>query len=413
MRVYVPLFWSNEGSLVFSLDRGNPGIGGTFFTTVQFGILLAQHRPDWDVAFVHRQPVRSEQSPANLRTVVHADFQEFLDRGEGRRRDVVISGAWLSRSIAPGTIARHPARHIFWSRHPFDQYVREITVKREPADIVCVGEYQWHTNRISGLPVHYIQEIYLGPGRAAAARDDRPPGSPVRAVHLSSLTPPKGFLHIARAWPTLKTVLPGIRLDVIGGTSLYGEKQESLLIPTSTAFADEILRFIPKTDIDEGRVIFHGTLGDEKNEIIRQCDFAILNPTGHSEAFPASPLEMMSLGVPVIASDDFGMADAMRFFPELTVSGHSQIPDRAHWLVSNADRYRCFRERSLRIAGDFSVKTPTLLSKWVDLIESLSTGRPAMHSLQPDLPLHGSAARLIIRRDVWPLLGKCKRAVLG
>jgi len=411
MRVYVPLFWPNEGSLLYSLDRGNPGIGGTFFTTVQFGILLAQHRPDWDVAFVHREPVCVEHPPANLRTVVDADFQQFLDSGESGRGDVVISGAWLSRNIQSGGISGHPAHHIFWSRHPFDQYVKELAARRERAHVVCVGEYQWHSNRIRGLPVHFIQEIYLGPGKVAA-RDDRAPRNPVRAGHLSSLTPHKGFLDVARAWPALKASLPGIRMDVIGGANLYGEKHAPHLVPTSADFARQVLRYIPEADIREGRVVFHGTLGDEKNEIIRNCDFAILNPTGHSEAFPASPLEMMSLGVPVIGSDDFGMADCMRFFPELTVAGHSRIPDRARWLVSDPDRYRLLRERSLRVAGDFTAKTPVILSKWVDLIESLSVGKPPPRSLRPERPLHGSALRLIFRRDVRPMLGTLKRALL-
>ncbi len=403
------MFWPLADGLRFSLARGNPGVGGTFFTTIQFAMLLARHRPDWEVFLVHSDQILTEDSPSNLRVLVHHDLQGFIDHGGLRAGDIVISPSFMMRGVRPGTFAKCPATNIAWSRHPFDLVLRQLAQETKNVHAVCVGEYQWHSNRTCGLPVHFIQEIYLGPGSSEAPRQDVHPRNPVNAVHLSSLTPPKGFLDVARAWPALKVAFPGIRLHVIGGASLYGAKERTALIPARTDFARQILQYIPTEDIHLGRVIFYGTLGNDKNEIIRNCDFAILNPTGHSEAFPASPLEMMSLGVPVIASDDFGMADCMRFFPELSVSGSALIADRARWLVSRPTRYRALGYRSLGVARRFAAKTPQLLEKWVLLIKAISSSEPVPISLQPEFPLHGSLIKLVYRRDIRPVLRKCKR----
>ena len=412
MRVFFPIFLPAVNGLQFDLDRGNPGVGGTFFTTIQFATLLAGYRPDWDVVLAHTESIAIAKAPSTLRQCAAPSLQDFLDGHAFQPDDIVVWPSFFLSGLQHGTLARCRAKQVAWSRHPFDPAIRQLAAENPWAHVVCVGEYQWHSNRACSLPVHFIQEIYLGPGKGVPPRPNAPPSVPLNAIHVSSLTPEKGFLDVARAWLPLKHAIPGIRLHVVGGASLYGLNETASLIPASEEFARAILQFIPAEDVRSQRVIFYGTLGDEKNELIRQSDFAILNPSGHSEAFPATPLEMMSLGVPVIASDDFGMADSMRFFPELQIRGPSRIADRAQWLVADADRYLAMRQRALAVASSFVEETPALLTKWAALLESIASGRPLANPLRPGRPFHGSKARLVYRRDIKPLLGKAKRTFL-
>jgi glycosyltransferase involved in cell wall biosynthesis len=219
---------------------------------------------------------------------------------------------------------------------------------------------------------------------------------------VSSLVPAKGFREIARAWPSLRRAIPGIRLEVVGGTELYGEGSAGRLIPTDPDFEREILRSIPESDIRAGIVRFHGVMGAEKFDVLSMCDFALLNPTGVSEAFPATPLECMAMGLPVIASDDFGMADCMRDFPELTVKRSGDIARRAKWLVSDVARYRALRARSLNTARNFAARAERNLGDWISLLEGLFEGGSALPALRPNAELHGSRHLLVYRRDIKP-----------
>ena len=69
---------------------------------------------------------------------------------------------------------------------------------------------------------------------------------------------------------------------------------------------------------DRDSVNFLGLISEsEKDKVLKESDIALLNPTGKSEAAPASPLECYCYGIPVIAGGDFGAFDNMKDFSEL------------------------------------------------------------------------------------------------
>ena len=68
---------------------------------------------------------------------------------------------------------------------------------------------------------------------------------------------------------------------------------------------------------DRQSIKFLGLFSKEKNLILKHSDVALLNPSGKSEAAPASPLECYCYGIPVIAGGDYGAFDNMKYFPEL------------------------------------------------------------------------------------------------
>jgi glycosyltransferase involved in cell wall biosynthesis len=231
----------------------------------------------------------------------------------------------------------------------------------------------------------------------------------VNLVHLSSLDRLKGIIEIAQSWSSIKERLAGVRLHVIGGRSLYGDSTRHPLIPADDEVAARILGSIPQSDIDEGVVRFYGTLGEERHEVIRSCDIALLNPTGRTEAFPASPLDMMAMGLPVVASDDYGMADSMRFFPELAVRSISEIPERVGWLADDADQYRRMQVRAFDVARRLADAQQSSLERWSQLISELIHGRSPRQEMRPSMPFHGSRMTLLYRRDIKPRLGEAYR----
>jgi glycosyltransferase involved in cell wall biosynthesis len=405
--LYIPLFAPNLGNKDFSLDGGNPGVGGSQFTTIQFGMLFARANPDWTVVLANHEPLRLGWQAPNLRQSQAIDLEDFYRSLASQPVGVVLSMSIHFWSIDPALILAAPGVPVIWSRHPFDQALRLPTVRRRRIDTVCVGEYQWHSNVLSGHRTHFIEEIYI-PASGSARQTNAGPQMPPHAVHVSSMVRAKGFLEVARAWPSLKSAIPGIVLEVIGGSNLYGDNTRHEIIPAEPEFARDILGHIPEDDIHEGRVIFHGTMGVEKVEVLRRCDFAILNPTGSSEAFPATPLECMTAGLPVIASDDYGMADSMRHFPELSLARPDQITNRAQWLLSSGERFMDLRRRSLGVAEDFAGHAADGLGRWRRLLESVHSGGRSDLLLRPALPLHGSRTLFAYRRHAHPVLSRIR-----
>jgi len=122
------------------------------------------------------------------------------------------------------------------------------------------------------------------------------PGTGRRVVFLSAMTAEKGWRELFRVAEKLCAENEPWRFDFHGGPGA-GETAESL-----TAFF-AAGRF-PE------RVVWHGAAwGEAKRQALTNADLFCF-PTW-SEAFPLAVLEAMAFGLPVVASDVGGIADAL------------------------------------------------------------------------------------------------------
>jgi len=408
MRVYIPIFSASVAGHSFSVSGQNPGVGGTGFTSIKLALLLAERYPELDVRIINNSEIYLRNPPQNIRVIVLNDLDLFLSGLYGEMRDfVVIMTMALLQYAAPEHLNYLRDVIVAWLHHPF-QFNAQITRLRLAAH-VHVGAYQYYSNRPFYRANWYIQN----PFTSVALSSDYTPltgAAPLRIIYLGTLIRVKGFGHLARQWSSIKAAVPGVELHVIGSSATYGKKPEHDVVPCDLDFAEEILAAIPVSDIESGQVVFHGNLGEEKVDVIRSGHIAILNPTGASEAFPASPLECMACGLPVIASDDYGMSDSMRFFPELVLKNPEQIASRVSWLLADPNRYTELRERALTVAKWFDSQTGVILAKWRRLIEFVVEGHDEMEI--PDVPpieaVYGSPL-LLRHRQFLALASGAKR----
>lgn len=406
--IYFLIFSDAVNQKKFSLDGANPGIGGTEFTSIRLALNLAKSKPEWDIVLVNSSKINIEASH-NIQQVTHKTPSDFFNDFYPKKFDIIIANITVLNRVQLNLIKKFENYLVGWSRHPFDFALRELVSKVNFRAIVCVGIYQYFSNKILDIPVHNIQDIFVIPSESLFL-DYKDPGNKKNDfVYLGALIPGKGFVEVAKAWKQLKKQFPGVKLHVIGSAATYGSKLEFDLVPASPDYAKEILKYIPEADIHNGEVVFYGNLGEEKFDIIKRCDLAILNPTGFTEAFPASPLECMACGVPVIASDDYGMSDCMRFFPELVINGHQNIAERVEWLLEDPLRYRELQQRSISVAQWFASQKDQIITRWIRLIEAVAEGKTQELRLDPVMPFYGSKSVLIYRRDIRPKLAKLNR----
>ena len=189
---------------------------------------------------------------------------------------------------------------------------------------------------------------------------------------MGSLVPSKGFHQLAKQWPEIadfclsRNLNP--RLEVIGGSNLYGFEESHPRLPTSNKYGN-ILESILKREINK-TVFFHGTLDEKRYKLMTKCDVAIVNPEGKGEAFPATILEWMCLAIPVISSANYGCYDAMRFNDSLVINKPEEIKEKIQFFIGLKEKQRNYlKDMSYTIANYFSSKQNYIINQWILLLK--------------------------------------------
>lgn len=411
MNIFIPVMLKEKGDVCFSENTQNPGIGGTAFTSVKLAIMLARKYPELELTLVSTQPLGLEVGSSNLKNMVFENLPDFFERYQAvKGQFLILCTMSIARTVNIEILSNLANRTLIWLHHPF-QLVPEVK-KLGCVAHVHVGEYQYYSNQAFYPASWYIQNPFMS-SEGGTQKKFPEKKDAVKIIYLGALFRVKGFGHVARQWSAIKNVLPNAQLHVIGSSATYGKQPEHQLIPCDADFAQEILCNVPLEDIEAGKIVFHGNLGAEKFEVMRSAHFAILNPTGASEAFPASPLECMACGLPVIASDDFGMSDSMRFFPELILRNPSDIQARISFLMSNRYRYEEFSARSIAVAGWFNAQTDVILTRWRRLFDLASQQHAsAIPNSPPIHSVYGPLSKLM-KRQIRARIGVEKRATFS
>lgn len=410
-KIYIPICNDSVDGKLFLDDQENPGCGGTQFTSIRLAMLLAKSQSDYEVFLLHHKKIEIENKPKNLGQIILNSFQDATSSiWLSDKQALMISPATLLKPILKQNIQKPKCKIVLWLRHPF--YIDLSLIKARFSAYISVGTYQYYSNNPFYRPHWYIPNIFNLPSIMYTPRthcDDYLNGATLQLVYLGALMPVKGFHHIIKQWEQIKSMFPEVKLHVIGSSMTWGMRKEHSLIPTTKAYAQEILKYLPVSDIRDGKVIFYGNMGKEKFDLIKKCHVALLNPTGRSEAFPACPLECMSMGVPVIASDDYGMSDTLRFFSELSIRSPKEIPDKLNKLVSDPLFYREISERSFALAQWYHSQTPQILLRWKQLFQMLHDSRStSIPSNFPMFNFYGSKSKMIFRqaKKTLPLFKK-------
>jgi glycosyltransferase involved in cell wall biosynthesis len=298
--------------LKFEFDSPNPGIGGTEYVTLRLLSLLAKkYSKSFDFCLCSTQ--QSIFADSKLIRVINP--LELEDA------DMVIAPVsqinFLERNILNRT------KCYVWSHHPHDRAVWHLSLKKVfLAGLISIGRYQYWSNKYLFGPHYFLRNPFPPQPRHLPMRSKRK--LPKEFVFIGGLYVGKGFHLWLKLWPKIRAARPGARLTVIGG-ALYdtgGDKSEGSKAKSQMSDAQRYRVWLKKiiaemNPADAESVKFIGIATPATIEqVMGQADLAILNPTGKTEAAPASPLDCIKFGIPVAAGGDYGMHDIMCNFPE-------------------------------------------------------------------------------------------------
>ncbi|MDO6470712.1 glycosyltransferase family 4 protein [Maribacter sp. 1_MG-2023] len=119
-------------------------------------------------------------------------------------------------------------------------------------------------------------------------------------IYMGSIVPSKGFHVLAKAWPKILKHIPDAQLYVLGSGKLYnrdlklGEKGIAV-----KGYEDKFMNYLIEDNKIHSSVHFMGVLGQEKNDILLKCRVGVPNPSGISETFGFTAIEMQAMGCKV------------------------------------------------------------------------------------------------------------------
>jgi glycosyltransferase involved in cell wall biosynthesis len=368
---------------VRDVDAGNPGMGGTEYMFFLVAAHLARTQE------VTMYITHAGAFPEGIRYVVVGGMGDAAAKMAANGEELLIlreSEVQANRSVLAGM----DQKVLVWA-HNYSGHRTLKTCVACPAikRYICVSREQYENLRDEAV---FAKADFVFNAVATGSWPADPPAAEGNNVfYMGSLIEQKGFHVLAKHWPEIARAVPGAKLHVVGTGQLYDRSET--MGPLGLAGADYERRFTNYL-IVHGQlrqdVIFHGTLGADKLNLLSQAKVAVPNPTGHGETFCITALEFALLGVPVVTKNLGGPVNIVVNGETGVLYEHeSQLPQAVIALLKDEERRRAMgRKAILRARSNFDIGV--VVAKWERILDEVRAGLPAT----PDLAITGRSKAL-------------------
>mgnify|MGYP003948486633 CR=1 FL=1 len=343
--VKIALFFKN--SRVVNVDAskpelGNPGFGGRQFMNLN----IAYHIASLTDTNIKPTLYCEEQGelPQNIHTVVCGDLFQSMTHAKKNNIDIFILDASLNYKVMDKLINYAETLDlniiIRLGLIPSSEILKLMSRSNSVKGVVCVEQFVFELIRdhpvfekatvlTNGVPVQaYGQPFNI---------DQRKKN----VIYLGSLVPQKGFDKLARVWKKIVTRVPDAQLLVCGLGTLYGadNKLGEWGVASENYESKSIRPYLSDTN---GRLMksvrFLGNLGHEKNTYLKEALVGVANPTGLTETFCISAVEIQAAGTAVIAGAKDGLFDTVDDGKTgILVKNQNELSENIIYLLENAE----------------------------------------------------------------------------
>ncbi len=399
-------------------EKGNPGCGGTEFLLAALPYYLSRHHPQCTpILFANR----IEQLPDGIALHQVDHLPAAIRAAKAQGCDIFIYRP--RRSPMPEALSLIDALQlpsIAWMHvTPEAATLRALARTRFIRAAVCVGHEQY--DLLQDCPLNdRLTYINNGLDDAALKTTPAPCKDDKLVAYLGALVPQKGFHILARCWPDILRRVPHARLAVIGSGTLYQQDRPLGRLGLAEArYEDHYIA--PYLTDAQGNILpsvtFHGTLGAEKNDLLRRALIGVVNPSGQTEACPLSPLEFQACGTPVVSGAYYGLLDTVDHGRSgLLGRGDDDLIAHICQLLQNPTQARAMGENGpsyVRRHHDYTHIT----REWIELFSRLQAGKtPARRRFKSNLHRHYKFAVFLnrpLQRGLgsvlpWPFVAEVK-----
>lgn len=346
-----------------SVVQGNPGIGGTEFLILLVSSQLAENSEKLHIALYGLKP---QNVPSSVEFIVVDSLEEAIADAESRHMEFFVTKHTVENVTTPVLNSHSGMRFIVWC-HVFvcywelNAYAKNKCVDR----IVFVGREMMDLYRdhvIMKKATYIYNCVPFGNCR------DMVKAHPFQkrrniVTYVGSIVPFKGFHLLAQAWQEILKEVPDAELYVIGSGKVYNDKAAM----GSHGIAEEhyenlIFSYLTKDGKLLPGIHFMGRMGTEKDEILLQTKVGVPNPSGITETFCLSAVEMQMLGARVATIKAPGYLDTVK-----NGSLYNNPDQLARTVIKELNSYESkYDEAMAYFEQEFSIASVT--EKWEKLL---------------------------------------------
>lgn len=345
---------------------GNPGIGGTEWLIIAISTLLAKRDNNIEVVLY---TTCHTSLPDGLNNAIVNDLSEAIAVANSDNVDYLVV-KHLAENIINHTFdvkTEHLSIicwcHVFVCHWELDYYADNNAISK----IVFVGREMYDLYRDHRIysKATYIYNCVPSGNAREWVRLNPYENRPNTIVYVGSLVPFKGFHLLAEAWPEIKRQVPDAEMFVIGSGKLYNK--ESALGKWHIAdseYEDLFMPFLLLNGKLHPDVHFMGVMGEEKKEILAHSRVGVPNPSGITETFCLSAVEMQMYGCRIATINYPGYLDTVRNGKLYNRSG--SLADTVVELLNSSD---CHYEEAMDYF-EMKFSYDVICLKWEELFNT-------------------------------------------
>lgn len=363
-------------------DLGNPGVGGTHYCILLLVYYLKLFEFNYEIiVYCHSNSI----FPIGIITKKIEKFDQVVESCLIHNVSFLVMKHETSTEIF-NIIQQSNLKIIFWGHNFYlSDLADNIAKTKNIVANVFVGKQQY--DRYIDHPIcsksTVIFNMITDPLPFLTRNNDSK-----TVVYMGALIPSKGFLHLAKLWKGIVREVPNAKLKVIGTGSVYS--RDLSLGSFNLADKDFESQFMPHLCDDKNQLIdsveFLGLLGTEKYDVFKNASVGVINPSGRTEIFSMSVMEMAAAKLPVVTLNANGFPDSIENGKTgFLCNTQNGIAEKIILLLKNANLNQKFGDEAKIRIKQFSPEA--IVPKWITLFEKLNASELATPYLKPSIPL--------------------------
>jgi glycosyltransferase involved in cell wall biosynthesis len=384
------------------LEIGNPGVGGTQYTTLCLAKELSK-LDQYEVAIA----CESDLTLGADVDVFRLTIDEAVEFAENYSYCLVYRPTITFQPTLLQKLSQTRASVIAWAHvGPSQQTLRILASLNSIKRVVALGERElisWYDNPVIQKSV-LIRNGHHIPDHPKNVETD------FNAItYIGSIVPQKGFHLLAEVWPKVVEQHPNLYLNVVGSGNLYSSTTGLGPLGIATPSYETLIEKNLGTSIESVR--FLGKLGGKsKNTVVASSYIGIINPSGNTENCPLSALDFQSLSVPVFSAKRYGVIDTVldgstgKLFKNYT-----DLPDLIDQVIRNPEERRSLSANCIPFIQE-RFNFTDVVKQWDELFSNLDNPisaskvkiREAVNFVELLTILNGGLLRSLNLTLQWP-----------
>ncbi|WP_298488581.1 glycosyltransferase family 4 protein [uncultured Maribacter sp.] len=345
-----------------NLANSNPGIGGSEYAILSIAHSLSVRKNALNVIlFTERKGLFPKEICCNIiNTIENAILSSIKKKVDYFLVD--------HKRIPKELISKYPTvKFVIWAHNFMNEsdlefyynaanVIRIINVGREQRDLHRDHKIAYKLDYIyNALSLSSIKKYNVSSYPFQKRKNN--------VIYMGSIVPSKGFHLLAQAWPNILKKVPDAQLFILGSGKLYDRKLKlGKWGIAEKDYENKFMKFLVEDNKIHPSVHFMGVLGEEKNNLLLKCKVGVPNPSGISETFGFTSIEMQAMGCNVTTIKCPGYLDTVFNKNNLYQSASSLTNQITKLLIEQSNEYK---DVLAFIKSNFSFEV--ILLQWEEL----------------------------------------------